>query len=213
MSFVGPDTALVEIPRFGTPTLQSITVKAVCRRCNGGWMSRLEERVRPPLKELMAGDASAVEKSDVRVLGHWAMKSSFMYQLVDQSTRTVTAEQLRTCAEGPDAVPAAEVFVARYAGETGIWPCHSKYMTVRRADSRQVRGTFGVTTLVLGSVALAVIAASNPETYGRARAALRPQLAGWVPLRGNQELALGEPVDKAGVNALTAPSPNGVPVT
>jgi hypothetical protein len=41
---------------------QSRGVKAVCQGCNGGWMSRLEERAKPILLPLLAGQSKALSR-------------------------------------------------------------------------------------------------------------------------------------------------------
>jgi hypothetical protein len=51
---------------------QSRGIKAVCRGCNGGWMSQLEERAKPVLLPLLAGQPRVLSQDDQRVLASWA---------------------------------------------------------------------------------------------------------------------------------------------
>ncbi len=202
----GSDVMLIQPQIFGTPQLNSITVKAVCKSCNGGWMSRLEDRVRAPLNALMTGSEDVIQAPDVEALHHWAIKSSFMFQLVDQTTRTVTQEQLQACAANPSAVPAADVFASRYSGEDSIWPCHGKFVISRASELRHQLGVCGVTTIVLGRLAIAVVAASNEESKSRIQTKLDPKLARWDRLERGQGLALdGDAVAKSDVYDLTSP--------
>jgi hypothetical protein len=61
-------------------SLSSFTLKRICGTCNNGWMSRLEERVKPVLKPLLDG-SSTLESLDVdqrQVLAQWAAKTAII---------------------------------------------------------------------------------------------------------------------------------------
>jgi hypothetical protein len=55
------------------------TVK-VCGVCNNGWMSRLEERVRPVLLGLVSSDAAAISVAEQEVLSRWLFKSAVLHE-------------------------------------------------------------------------------------------------------------------------------------
>lgn len=46
-------------------------VRVVCKKCNNGWMSKLEERVKPILIPLLTADSSSVQKEDLSTLIEW----------------------------------------------------------------------------------------------------------------------------------------------
>lgn len=55
--------------------LFSTKFRVVCRSCNNGWMSQLEEDTKPVLVKLMKGDKLKLQKADQRLLSRWiAMK-------------------------------------------------------------------------------------------------------------------------------------------
>lgn len=65
----GPPTKEKERNRQGS--LKSHRVRAVCRSCNSGWMSRLEESVRPVLTPLIVGAEASLSASDQELLFRW----------------------------------------------------------------------------------------------------------------------------------------------
>jgi hypothetical protein len=52
--------------------------RAFCRDCNGGWMSRLEERVQPVLEPLALGKPVILSLEDQEVLSFWATKTGLV---------------------------------------------------------------------------------------------------------------------------------------
>jgi hypothetical protein len=62
--------------------------RAFCRSCNSGWMSQLEEHVRPVLEPLMHGRTRWLSPDDQRLLAFWATKTVLAFQTIeDDSTR------------------------------------------------------------------------------------------------------------------------------
>lgn len=62
-------------------SFNSLTVKAVCRICNNGWMHDMEEIVRPTLSPLIQGESKQLERSDVLTIACWTVKTALMAQL------------------------------------------------------------------------------------------------------------------------------------
>jgi hypothetical protein len=58
-----------------------MTVKAVCRSCNSGWMGGIEETVRPILSPLFRGKSQELKAVDAQVIATWAVKTALMAQL------------------------------------------------------------------------------------------------------------------------------------
>jgi hypothetical protein len=48
------------------------TVRAVCRDCNGGWMSQLEERVKPVLRPMIRGMTVQLGVDTQGLIATWA---------------------------------------------------------------------------------------------------------------------------------------------
>jgi hypothetical protein len=59
----------------------AITVKAVCRDCNSGWMSDIENAARPAISSLVRGDIQHLNAKDAQSLATWTVKTALMAQL------------------------------------------------------------------------------------------------------------------------------------
>jgi hypothetical protein len=57
-----------------------ITVRCVCKQCNNGWMSRMEDRARPHLVPLMHGSATRLQPEALAVISAWTYKTVLMIQ-------------------------------------------------------------------------------------------------------------------------------------
>jgi hypothetical protein len=77
----GPRSGLVLPHREMREPFNAMTVKAVCSKCNGGWMSRLEEVARPVLAPLIRGESQQFEIGNVETIATWTVKTALMAQL------------------------------------------------------------------------------------------------------------------------------------
>ena len=55
-------------------------VGSVCDQCNNGWMSRLEEQVKPILKPMMLGNAVTLTVQQQERITTWMTKCAMMYE-------------------------------------------------------------------------------------------------------------------------------------
>lgn len=61
-------------------------VKRVCKSCNSGWMSVLEDRAKPILSPMIVGEVPVrLPPSSQRVLANWALKTSLMLDFIFSS--------------------------------------------------------------------------------------------------------------------------------
>lgn len=96
---------LVEIPPelvLRKAALLTLKTREVCEDCNEGWMSDLEEAVKPTILQLArsakTGIAIALSREAVRDLALWAQKTALTYELTSSGPRAgnvVMGQQLR----------------------------------------------------------------------------------------------------------------------
>src|SRR4051812_20705575 len=55
-------------------------VRVPCEQCNNGWMSVLENEVKPVLTPMMRNEPVNLDRHDMDVLATWAVKTAFMAQ-------------------------------------------------------------------------------------------------------------------------------------
>ena len=72
---------------FVTRSNLGLVTRAVCKACNGGWMSQLEGFARPILQPMMRGKPQTLSAEDQRILTEWLMKTAMVIEF------------------GPDAIP------------------------------------------------------------------------------------------------------------
>jgi len=67
---------------FVTRSGLGLVARAVCKTCNGGWMSRLECLARPILQPMMRGKPRTLSAEDQLILVRWLMKTAMMMEFV-----------------------------------------------------------------------------------------------------------------------------------
>jgi len=74
---------------FETKSLDSC-VKRICRVCNNGWMSDLEDETKPILVPMMLADSPAIELTPAaqQTLATWALKTMLMAAFLSPDART-----------------------------------------------------------------------------------------------------------------------------
>lgn len=82
--------------------LGSYVAGRICRDCNNGWMSRLEDVVKPDLIALSEGRhrLSELDKPAAHNLARWAVKTTYAAQSVALGPRLVPREHRRSIAKG-----------------------------------------------------------------------------------------------------------------
>lgn len=110
--------------RPGVPT--DTVTKSVCAECNNGWMSALEERVRPVLEPLIVDPGSPrwLSALDQDLLAVWATKTLLTLQETNlQGERVVSREDARWFHAKGRPLPASRVWLGRYAPtDEDPWP-------------------------------------------------------------------------------------------
>lgn len=91
-----------------THTAESVAESRVCKQCNTGWISSLENQVRPFLMDLMTGQRTlhALSAEERLILGRWAAKTAFVLSHAAPLDAVVPEDQPRTLREFSDTLPA-----------------------------------------------------------------------------------------------------------
>jgi hypothetical protein len=91
-------------------------VRAVCRRCNSGWMSSIEEEAKPMLQSALTSTEWTVSSKEAQAIARWAILKAIVceHASLDHLTPQEDRNVLRLHLE----VPAYfRVFIARHSGE------------------------------------------------------------------------------------------------
>lgn len=82
-----------KLHRPGDPHSQ--TLRVVCRECNNGWMSSLQEAAKPILLPLLGDHWSSISEADQKTLGAWASMFVSVAEMGDPPTATIPPEHRR----------------------------------------------------------------------------------------------------------------------
>lgn len=134
-------------------------VKAVCRDCNNGWMSRLEVATKPLLLALFQRGARQLTAQDQETLATWSIKTALMIQALRPHTRVVFPDQCKDLYEYRKPPLGSTVWLAHYDGPWALaaWP-----VTMRVSQTKIpfrptiVQANACMTTLLFGNVLLRV---------------------------------------------------------
>jgi hypothetical protein len=140
-----------------------LAIRAVCKSCNNGWMSRLENDVKPHLQPLLSGRNGVINFEAQATLVVWAVKTAMALEGIDSPNIRAYTQLEREQARTLNAVPQ----------RTSVWlamsvdPSHmesTKHRHKENEDSNECKGVS--TTMGFGHVALQVFTIRVPEFVG-----------------------------------------------
>lgn len=143
--------------------IRTIRIRAVCRTCNNGWMSGLEEEVRPVLTPLVEGAACALDTEQLRTLAQWLTLKTLIVEHATAET-SVTPQSDRTAFfERGTIPPFFNVYAAHNVGQSRLFFVrHSHTIAVsREGPIPLLDGThrnIQAVTMVAGKAAFQVVA-------------------------------------------------------
>ncbi len=88
----------------------------VCRSCNGGWMSEIEQHAKPILTPLVQGLRTTLTVQDQYTVSLWMTLKSLMYELLDWSHHFIRPEYFQTFFTIRKPPPNFRVCLAEFGG-------------------------------------------------------------------------------------------------
>jgi hypothetical protein len=184
--------------------LRSFVAGRVCRHCNNGWMSALEQKVRAFLPGLIEADRAVTDlsKADQEILARWATKTAFVSRSADLAPHLVDPDHARMLVTGD--MPPVHVIARQTPVELGLGSYATQrwlvyYPTAERSAVEDLIGRSHKTVLLLGRLLIAVCFwpdASWPIIISRrSHRALWPSDGSW--------LTYGYATDRHGVPSTT----------
>lgn len=165
----------------GNPS--AVKLPVVCQeRCNGGWMSRLEQAVRPILEPMIFDEPGSIDLVGQACLAAWLTKTALIHELIESDALVATDLDRRWFGEHREPFPLSHMLLARYVGTLAVVYHARRTILLRNPDDPaipdQVYGQ--LFTLVIGRVVLQAIVPKRPTpTVGRFSREPGPF---WVPL-------------------------------
>jgi hypothetical protein len=134
----------------------SLKVKFVCARCNNGWMSQLEDQVKPVVEALLGPKSVFINSQQQSLLAIWSVKNAMVFEALrsDQSWfySAKERENLRIAFQPPDQT---YVWLAKVIEFDGPFTSSSNLGGIIKESTNPVSGY--VTTMAFGNMAIQVL--------------------------------------------------------
>lgn len=128
--------------------------KYVCKTCNTGWMSQLEDTAKPILAPLVRGLSSKLSFEAKKTIATWSVKTMMAVMTVANPARFPPGEWAPEI-RGLRPPPACFVWLASYGGAHAGWVC-PRIMSVR-FDEYQPETRAELCTIALGRLVVQVL--------------------------------------------------------
>jgi hypothetical protein len=194
-----------------TSEVLTFKAKVVCqRRCNGGWMSRLERCVRPFLEPMIRGNRSTIYPDGSKVIAHWGLKTAMMIDFAqERQHRCVPGSDYPALYEAKAVLPDTFVWIGACDFGAGAL-ARPRTLDLNHGDG-QTTGfgvTLGVGHLVIEIIRVAVNDGHTLRIRGRLATALRrlwpyTNVIVWPPaavLSRQQASRLGQLIEKSPID-------------
>lgn len=126
-------------------------VGSVCSQCNNGWMSRLEEDVKPILKPMIFGNSVTLMASQQEIIATWMTKCALMYESMATGEVFYNGLDRHHFMKTRSPLAATSVWFGQYTGGIRII---ADYRLLSRQQNPGGSVKILVLTLVLGNLAL-----------------------------------------------------------
>lgn len=140
------------------------TVRTVCSRCNGGWMSAIERDAKPILLDLIYARGRTLDPDDQRRLATWAFLKACVFDALhpnDLSVPAVHRQRLYTYTKPP--ATGAAIWLGTYeALEVGHY-AHQALKVGRDDLPDPVEPTIYIATITAGALILQVAGSLLPD--------------------------------------------------
>ena len=122
-----------------TQVTQSFVEGRVCRQCNSGWMSDLENQARPVLMDLMTGQRTlhALGAEERLLLGRWTAKTAFILSNAAPIQAPVPENHPPTLRESSETLPVGVGVFANQHEYTGKFSYVQKNHWLRFSEEEQ----------------------------------------------------------------------------
>jgi hypothetical protein len=121
----------------------------VCKNCNNGWMSDLENRVKPIIERFFLGQGVSLDPSDQATLAGWICKNAMVYEtLRHNSPCFFTSQERKLFRESFHLPPHTSIWIAKVVEFTGLFCTASDLNGIVIGSLNKVKGH--ATTMAFG---------------------------------------------------------------
>lgn len=129
--------------------MQSRAPKIVCRTCNNGWMSQVDERAKAPLTKMIRTGEFILSEDDQSAVAAWVAKSAITGHFVYSSRQVVCDDDLQHLMKTRQAPPNWQISASHYIGyrwdrsqvfvfySLGEWVENGEYVAAPKTDTER----------------------------------------------------------------------------
>ena len=140
-----------------------LTVKYICARCNNGWMSQLEQQVKPIVEAIFSQESVLINSRQQAILGAWAVKNAMVLEALRPAQPWFYLPSERISLKETLYPPAQTyAWIAKCVEYNGSYSIASNLAGIANELTSQVSGY--VTTMGFGPLALQVLSMRLPES-------------------------------------------------
>jgi hypothetical protein len=166
-----PQKAVKELSTAKQGSVNTLQIRVVCKKyCNNGWMSALEEDVKPILIPLMLGQPTALGQAEQRILATWITKTTMVFECArDRKEMSSSPEQRQYLMNHKEPPIGWIIWIGHYRGDGWKTAAIRKSATLeiirgevavvtpKGADIRNTQSvTFGIGELIVNVIATSI---------------------------------------------------------
>jgi hypothetical protein len=137
-----------------TKTPQLLPAKCVCGNCNNGWMSKLENEMKPIVDSILDEQFRALDVSSQAVIAVWAIKTAMALEALYLERGFFYSENERQNMRAVSAIPErTSIWIGKCVNQPNIYSAGKDLRTA--PGGKEVKAF--VTTMAFGSLALQVV--------------------------------------------------------
>lgn len=156
-----------------------ITIRSVCKTCNEGWLSELENASRPFIGALMRDISMTLNPPEQFTMALWAIKTAIVWESVIHKVRTSRyTEEQRHALRSASKIPRhTSIWLGRYSG-SGVLGAFAHDIRYEMSEAgMMVDGQ--ASTFLVGRLALQVYTVHVPSEYRIARIGIEHKAGPW----------------------------------
>lgn len=135
-------------------TLKLLPVRCVCAECNNGWMSRLENEVKPVIEAILDDRMNLINSSSQAHIAVWAVKTAMVLEALYPDREWFYTSDQRRGLRILSAIPErTSIWIAKCVDQPNIY---SAAKDMRTAPGKNEVHAY-VTTMAFGSLAIQVM--------------------------------------------------------
>jgi hypothetical protein len=153
--------------RFHTRGHLGLVTHKPCRRCNNGWMSDLENSVKPIFEPMMRGLRKTLTTDEQRTIARWLLKTTINYEFArERSPRYFKPRDRKAFFESRFIPADTFVYIGRFKGTHALWVTDEDITLTLSPGTPRAEPMHGYTaTFVIGQIALQVLSLQRPKDF------------------------------------------------